>query len=179
MHNAGPAILGLSEIHNIPVITTYKAKGIIPETHPNCLGGHGLSPLSDKTILPLIPSADCILLLGYDPIEMRADWIRPWQADVALDFPHAKIDHGMHGCAAQFVGDVAASTRALASGLPAPLTGLWPDGAHAIFAALDQDLPNDTVVTVDSGTHRILLTQMWHSNASGYEAAADNYRSGR
>ncbi|MGR3290183.1 MAG: thiamine pyrophosphate-binding protein [Paracoccaceae bacterium] len=188
LHNAGPAIVALSEAHNIPVITTYKAKGVIPENHPNSLGGHGLSPLSGRTILPLLGAADCILLMGYDPIEMRSDWIRPWQADAALDFPHAKIDHGMHGNALQIVGDVAASARALSKGLQTPLTDLWPDGepakvranlqktfapgeswgAHAVFAALDRELPDNAVVTADSGAHRILLTQMWHSNRPGH-----------
>ncbi len=188
LHGAGPDILKLSEAHGIPVITTYKAKGIIPEDHPNCLGGHGLSPLSDKTILPLLRAADCIILLGYDPIEMRSDWIRPWGAEQALDFTHARVNHGMHGSALQFVGDVGAAARSLAAGLKAPLQGTWPDGApasarttlkrafatrpqwgaHQVFATLDKKLPEQAVVTADSGAHRILLTQMWHSNRPGH-----------
>ncbi len=188
LHGAGPDILALSQAHNIPVVTTYKAKGIIPETHPNALGGHGLSPLSDKSILPLMAASDCILLLGYDPIEMRSDWIRPWRAEQALDFSHADIQHGMHGSALCFVGDVAAATRALNNGLQTPLQNIWPDqapakarahlaqvfaprpnwGAHAVFGTLESHLPDTAVVTVDSGAHRILLSQMWHSNRPGH-----------
>lgn len=187
LHDAGSDILALSEKHSIPVLTTYKAKGIIPEYHPNCLGGHGLSPLSDKSILPLLRNADCILLLGYDPIEMRSDWIRPWPAEVAMEFCHAQIEHGMFGSTLRFIGDVAAATRAINAGLVEPLTDLWPNqepqiartglatvfaprpewGPHAVFAALDQELPDNAVVTVDSGAHRILLTQMFHCSRPG------------
>ncbi|MBV1866088.1 MAG: thiamine pyrophosphate-binding protein [Rhodobacteraceae bacterium] len=184
LHGAGSEILALSETHDIPVLTTYKAKGIIPETHPNCLGGHGLSPLSNKTILPLLAASDCVLLLGYDPIEMRSDWVRPWAAENALEFCHTQAEHGMHGSALRFVGDVAAVTRALVDGLDRPLADIWPErephsaratlqkafapranwGPHAVFATLDTELPDKAVVTVDSGAHRILFSQMWHAN---------------
>ncbi|HHS94928.1 MAG TPA: thiamine pyrophosphate-binding protein, partial [Rhodobacterales bacterium] len=177
----------LSERHGIPVITTYKAKGIIPETHPNALGGHGLSPLSDKVILPLLRESDCIVCLGYDPIEMRSDWIRPWAPEVAVEFVHAQAEHGMHGSSLRHVGDVAAAAKALADGI-APLENTWPDGApakaraalaeafapreewgpHAVFEALDANLPEDAVLTVDSGAHRILMSQMFHANRPGH-----------
>ena len=187
LHNAGDAIQNLAETHGIPVLTTYKAKGIIPEDHPLCLGGHGLSPLSDKTILPLLRQSDCILALGYDPIEMRSDWIEPWDAATAIEFCHAQVEHGMHGSALRWIGDVASATVAIANGLNTPLSGIWENaapatarkalkksfgkrenwGAHAVFDALDTALPDDAVVTVDSGAHRILLSQMFHANRPG------------
>ena len=176
-HHAGPAILDLAQKHQIPVVTTYKAKGIIPEDHPLALGGHGLSPLSDQSILPLLKGSDCVILAGYDPIEMRAGWIRPWAAENAIEIMHAANDHGMHGCAVQFIGDVGAALAALGG----PDGPVWPDGEpaaakaelqrlfssrdewgpHQIYATLNKVLPDDAVVTVDSGAHRILLSQMW------------------
>ncbi|MEM0943251.1 MAG: thiamine pyrophosphate-binding protein, partial [Pseudomonadota bacterium] len=61
----GPAALrAFAETHGIPVLTTYKAKGILPEDHPLCLGGHGLSPKADKIVLQVLREADCILSLG-------------------------------------------------------------------------------------------------------------------
>ena len=187
LHGAAEAIRALAENGNIPVITTYKAKGILPEDHPLALGGHGLSPLSDKVILPLLRASDCVLCLGYDPIEMRSDWIRPWAPGVALEFVHAQVEHGMHGSALRAVGDIAAAARILANGLePGRIT--WPGGEpadaklalarafaprddwgpHAVFAMLDQHLPDDAVVTVDSGAHRILMTQMFHARRPGH-----------
>ncbi|PHQ99255.1 MAG: hypothetical protein COB39_04805 [Marinosulfonomonas sp.] len=164
----------------MPVVTTYKAKGIIPEDHPLALGGHGLSPLSDKSILPLLATSDCVILAGYDTIEMRAGWIRPWAAENAIEIMHAANDHGMHGCAVRFIGDVGAAVTALGG----PDGPVWIDGepaaakaelqrvfssrdnwgAHQIYATLNECLPKDAVVTVDSGAHRILLSQMWRCN---------------
>ncbi len=187
LHEAGREILALSEAHGIPVVTTYKAKGIIPEDHRHALGGHGLSPLSDKVILPLLAASDVVLCLGYDPVEMRADWIRPWKPENALEFVHAQVEHGMHGSALRHVGDVAAAVRAISAGLE-PLGGLWPEGEpaaaraalqdsfaardawgpHAVFTVLDRELPEETVLTVDAGAHRILMTQMFHANRPGH-----------
>ena len=186
LHEAGPAIRALSEKHAIPVITTYKAKGILPEDHPNALGGHGLSPLSDAQVLPLLAASDCVICLGYDPVEMRADWIRPWAPENAMEFVHARAEHGMHGSFLRHVGDVRAMAEALLAGSE-PVSRRWPGGEparvraaleatfaprpgwgpHAVFAALDTCLPPEAVVTVDSGAHRILLSQMFHANRPG------------
>jgi acetolactate synthase-1/2/3 large subunit len=180
-HGAGAAITALAQAHNIPVITTYKAKGVMDEADPLCLGGHGLSPLSDTHILPLLAASDCVLLAGYDPIEMRSGWIRPWAAEAAIELSHADIDHGMHGSSLRVVGDITGLVSALQAALPEP-TPSWPDGApqaarlalksdfagpdywgpHAVFRTLQAAVPEGTVITADSGAHRILLTQMWH-----------------
>ncbi|MCY4310166.1 MAG: thiamine pyrophosphate-binding protein [Rhodospirillaceae bacterium] len=179
-HDAGAVITEICERFSMPFIATYKAKGLLPDDHPLSLGGHGLSPKSDAIILPLIKQADCILLAGYDPIEMRAGWIDPWDPAIAIDLPHAVIRHGMHGAALSFPGNVTAGLaavtddihprdkswlngeparvrEALASAFAVPTT--W--GPHQAFAAARRASPSDTVVTVDSGAHRILLSQMW------------------
>jgi len=44
---ASAEIRAFIETHQIPFVTSYKAKGILPEDHPLCLGGAGLSPLAD------------------------------------------------------------------------------------------------------------------------------------
>jgi acetolactate synthase-1/2/3 large subunit len=189
LHDAGAAITALSHAMNIPVITTYKAKGVMNETDPLCLGGHGLSPLSDQDILPLLMASDCVLLAGYDPIEMRSGWIQPWDAEAAIELSHADIDHGMYGSALRVVGDISALVSqlhdalqtALQTALPANPRPTWPDGApqsarkslksafagpdhwgpHAVFRTMKAQLPQNAVLTVDSGAHRILLAQMW------------------
>jgi len=187
LHRAGASIRRLSEAAGAPVLTTYKAKGILPEDHPNALGGHGLSPKSDAIVLPLLEQSDGIICLGYDPIEMRAAWIRPWAPEKALEFCHAQAEHGMHGSALRWVGDVDSAARALAHGLDGKRHDTWTGGEieaaraalaeafaprpswgpHAIFAALGE-LPGDAVVTVDSGAHRILLSQMFRARRPGH-----------
>ncbi len=174
-HHAGAAILALAEAGEIPVLTTYKAKGIIDEHHPLCLGGHGLSPKSDTVVLPLLKESDCIILAGYDPIEMRNGWVEPFAAANAIEIIHADIRHGMHGAAVRFVGDVGLGVAALQSavagktgGAPAARAALedmfaarenW--GPHQVFATVLEALPEGGIATADSGAHRILLSQMW------------------
>ena len=180
LHGAGPALRAFCERHGAPILTTYKAKGVVDEHHPLALGGHGLSPLSDKTVLPLIRQADCIILAGFDPIEMRADWMHPFDAERVIELAHAPVEHGMFGSKVRFVGDVAAAVAALDSDQAAPLEATWPGGEpaaaraaldaafagpgrwgpHAVFRALNETLPENGVMTVDSGAHRILMAQM-------------------
>jgi acetolactate synthase I/II/III large subunit len=183
LHDAGAAITEMATRHGIPVLTTYKAKGVMDESHPLALGGHGLSPLSDKTILPLLRDSDCIVLAGYDPIEMRSGWIQPWDAQNAIEIMHAENNHGMHASAIRFVGDVALAIAALSEGIAA--AGYWADGRpadaraaldqafatpdewgpHQVFGVLDRHAPEAAITTVDAGAHRILLTQMYHCTA--------------
>jgi acetolactate synthase I/II/III large subunit len=63
-----------AETLGAPVITTYKAKGMLPEDHPLALGGAGLSPVADAILLPVVRAADAILLAGYDPSRCASGW---------------------------------------------------------------------------------------------------------
>ncbi len=178
---AAPALQQFLERHNIPFVTSYKAKGIIPEDHPLCLGGAGLSPLADRSLLPLVEASDLILSLGYDPIEMRPGWRNAW--DVAhqrvIEVAPVPNTHYMHQSGLTFLCPLAPALAALSDGVAPQDT--WADGApQAAKAALAQAfpsddtwgpaaviaetramLPKDTLATVDSGAHRILLSQMW------------------
>ena len=67
------------------------------EADPLCLGGAGLSPKADRILMPLMAQADCILLLGYDPIEMRIGWRNPWTTgQTVIEIAPVRRDHGMH-----------------------------------------------------------------------------------
>src|SRR3546814_14405179 len=78
---AGEAIERFCEAFAIPFVTTYKAKGIVPEAHPLCLGAAGLSPKADGLLLPFVERADLVLCVGYDPIEMRSGWREGWDPE--------------------------------------------------------------------------------------------------
>ncbi len=164
-----------------PLVTTYKAKGILDEDHPLVLGGAGLSPLADRHIMPLVEASDCIVLAGYDPIEMRVGWRDPWPDDArVIDITPVVRTHGMHSAQATLFGSVGATlldlcdeltthptwprgeptaVRKALRGAFAPEKGGW--GPAAAFHALREALPADTVVSADSGAHRILLSQVW------------------
>ena len=178
---ASQEVANFAETFNVPVITSYKAKGVIDEAHPLALGGAGLSPLADKHLLPFIRSADLVLCVGYDPIEMRPGWREIWDpADQAvIDIHAAPNTHYMHQAGISVIadtgatlatrrdgvtpretwtgGEVPALKAALAEAFPAD--ELW--GPAAVVAEARRALPSETVATVDSGAHRILLSQMW------------------
>ncbi|MEP1765759.1 MAG: thiamine pyrophosphate-binding protein [Sulfitobacter sp.] len=179
---AGTAVTEFATRFGIPVITTYKAKGLMDENHPLCLGGAGLSPLADRHLSPLVEQSDLVICVGYDPIEMRPGWRDIWDPRTknVIDITAAPNHHYMHQASLSFVADCTASLEALGREItPAPAT--WAQGQvdavkSALAAAFPRDdawgpaaiidtcrtlLPNDTIATADSGAHRILLSQMW------------------
>lgn len=169
------------EHFGIPVITTYKAKGVLPEDHPLALGAAGLSPLADRHLLPLVAQADLVLSIGYDPIEMRTGWRDAFDPDrqMVIDISAAANNHYMHQASLSVIADTGAALEVLAQGTKAPKT--WtcgtPDqtraalaeafpesedwGPAAVIAEARAVMPTGTLATADSGAHRILLSQMW------------------
>ncbi len=175
---AGPAIAEFCRAHNIPLITTYKGKGLMPESDPLCLGGAGLSPRADSILMPLIAVADAVVLLGYDPIEMRIGWRNPFAADqTVIDIAPGHRTHGMHRADIPLIGSIAlvlnelrhepplrwpdSQPKAARAALKAAFADLGSWGPHAVFSTLRGAMPPETVITADSGAHRILVSQMW------------------
>ncbi|WP_299191489.1 thiamine pyrophosphate-binding protein [uncultured Litoreibacter sp.] len=177
---SAPVLQAFAEARGIPVVTSYKAKGVLPETHELSLGGAGLSPLADKHLLPFVQSADLILCVGYDPIEMRPGWREIWDPSQTrvIDIAAVPNDHYMHQATLNFVADTGATlvaldaahtpvtwdggeVAALKSALNAafPLDDVW--GPGAVIDVCNRMLPDDAIATADSGAHRILLSQMW------------------
>jgi acetolactate synthase-1/2/3 large subunit len=168
--------------HHIPLITTYKGKGLMDEGDQLCLGGAGLSPKADGILMPLMAQSDCILLLGYDPIEMRIGWRNPWRADQAVvEIAPGARTHGMHHAQHLLIGNLTETLPALTH----TARDRWTDGApqaaraalksafrprddwgpHQVFATLRAAMPSNTIITADSGAHRILVSQMWECPA--------------
>ena len=162
------------------LLTTYKAKGLVPEGDPHVIGAVGLSPKADAIVRPLIEAADLIVLAGYDPIEMRQGWRNPWPVGKpVIDIVAEPVQHGMHASSLLLEGDVGAILNRLAEGLVSK--PVWVEGEpaivrnkfrtafatpagwgpHAVFETLRTIAPAGTVATADSGAHRILLSQIW------------------
>ncbi|PSL19070.1 thiamine pyrophosphate-binding protein [Shimia abyssi] len=178
--DAASAVQTAVDALGAPLITTYKAKGLVPEDHPLVLGGAGLSPKADAILLPLVAEADVILCIGYDPIEMRPGWQNAWDParQMVIDITAEPNHHYMHQSTLNIVGDCAASVAAM---LPDAMGDVWPGetladtkakidaafaapdawGPHQVIATCQGSLPDDTLITADSGAHRILLSQMW------------------
>ena len=179
---AGPALRALADA-GVPVLTTYKAKGVLDETHPFALGAAGLSPKADAMLRDVVAGADLVLLAGYDPIEMRHGWLEPFGAAasvVDLTRGAARSRHASRRPAP--ARPPAALLASIGRRLSPPARGYWPDGRArraraalaAAFAASEcvgarapsstrssATLPADAIVTVDSGAHRILSQPDW------------------
>jgi acetolactate synthase I/II/III large subunit len=177
---ASRAVADFCTRNGVPLITTYKAKGILDESHTLALGGAGLSPKSDKILLPLIKSSDCLILAGYDPIEMRIGWRDLFEEEQnVIDISAVINTHYMHQAPVNFTGDITATLATIAHD-SAPTTP-WASSEIADARALlrrayhvDEDWgpaavadearkasPLGTVATADSGAHRIVLSHVW------------------
>ena len=180
------AVAALAVDFGIPLITTYNAKGILPEDHDLCIGSMALSPLGDRKLLPLVKEADLVILAGYDPIEMRPGWKKAWADDArVIEFSAAPNTHYYHQARITFIGDVAAGLQVLSTGIAPRAT--WPGNEPAatradLAAAFPRDetwgpaalvdtvrkvLPRDGIATCDTGGHRILFNQTWECYAPG------------
>ncbi|MFK7877544.1 MAG: thiamine pyrophosphate-binding protein [Paracoccaceae bacterium] len=179
--NAHPAITYFCERFKIPLITSYKAKGILPEDHPLALGGAGLSPLADTHLLPVIDAADLVICAGYDPIEMRPGWRDPWDPRTknVIDILPEPALHYMHQATLNVIAPIAPTLHAIGEGfapkdvwadmtlvtcragleMAFPKDSVW--GPDAVIDVCRTELPRDTLATADSGAHRILLSQQW------------------
>jgi acetolactate synthase-1/2/3 large subunit len=179
--NAEKAINAFVKKYKIPIITTYKAKGIVSEDHPLSMGGAGLSPKADTILLELVKQADLIIGAGYDPVEMRDSWRNVWDLKEVrmIDFTSTINNHYMHSCSINFVGDIAAGLTTLSENVE--LSEVWTDkqpliareklrtafakpdkwGPGLAIATIRDVMPDNTITTCDTGAHKILLSQMW------------------
>lgn len=186
-HNASETLNEAVHRLSMPIITSYKAKGVVPEDDPLSLGGHGLSPKSFKLLKPMIDDADVILLAGYDPIEMRIDWRHAWRTAVegktVIEVSGHANTHFVHQADLSFVCDVDAGLKALTEGLNGKRTWLGGEvatmkdalatafprdedwGPAAVIDAARRAFPRDGFAAVDTGAHRILLSQQWECYA--------------
>jgi acetolactate synthase I/II/III large subunit len=170
----------------IPFIATYKAKGVVPEDHPLCIGATGLSPVIDKLHMERIKAADLIFTIGFDPVELRADWMAPWdekKRSVNIDLLPNK--HHVYRSAVEYAGSIKSALRVLVHAAPAKRPARWPAAAldeyramqqHAIARrpvrgigpyqaalALREAFPRDTIASIDTGSHRILINHVWQA----------------
>ncbi len=186
-----PALEALVEAWQLPFFCTYKAKGVIAEQHPLCLGSVGLSPVVDAENMKLVQEADLILMASFDPIELRDAWLDAWpeaQAVVSLDwgplhhriFPEGERAYGhLPGMLAQLMpgakADKAASwgvarlqqLKDAVAHIVRPRTPARGISPAALFAAVSAQATADWIMTVDVGSHRILANHVIRCRTPG------------
>ncbi|MEJ2344654.1 MAG: thiamine pyrophosphate-binding protein [Gammaproteobacteria bacterium] len=171
------------ECWQFPVLTTYKAKGVVDETGPLSLGAVGLSPVVDARVQELLDRSDRVVMVGFDPIELRDAWLNAWpEARACVSIDWSVQNHRIFPVGRQAVGDVAAilgqlrpadgaQLRFWADEYPqqlkrelqeltaprAPAQGISPAG---LFRCVSDHATSDWLMTVDVGAHRILANHV-------------------
>jgi acetolactate synthase-1/2/3 large subunit len=180
MADVPAALQAFVEAHGIPFFASYKAKGVVSDRHPLSLGAVGLSPIVDAVNLKQVEAADLLILVGFDPIELRDAWLDAWPAArtvISLDW--GPLDHRVFPVGEEAFGDLPTLIRQLTPAAPRPRSGtadavathraavgeiIRPrDPAHAIspaglFKAVSDRIGEDWLLTVDVGAHRILAS---------------------
>ena len=188
-------IIALAEELGAPVLTTFKAKGLVPDTHP--LGAGVLGRSGTPVASWLMNEADLLLVVGASFSNHTG--IAPWQTIVQVDDTPTAIGRfdavtaDLLGDAALVVSALAAAVRAAGShaedqrGDVAERWAIWRAekarraaddrgrgvSAAAVFEALSEHLPEDAVVAVDVGNHAYSLGRYLESKGqpvlmSGY-----------
>jgi len=133
-----------------------------------------------------VREADLILTIGFDPVELRSDWIAPWdekKATVNIDLlPNT---HHVYRSMVEYAGSIRGGLRVLVAAAPKRTPSRWPDadleryrktvqhaiasspgkgiGPYQVASALREIFPRDTIATIDTGSHRILVNHVWKS----------------
>jgi acetolactate synthase-1/2/3 large subunit len=163
-----------------PVLTTYKAKGVVPDTDPAMMG-HVTGGTAEAAVLH---AADLILAVGLDPIELiNQPW--PYSAPV-IDISAVLHEAGPFQTVAQLVGDQAAILSTLlgkgcASDWPASEVAAlksaqqarlmpegmdwdrYPNDPRPLIEAVQKAAP-DATLTVDSGAHMFPAMALWQAD---------------
>ncbi|MFR9801332.1 thiamine pyrophosphate-binding protein [Pseudonocardia sp. RS010] len=170
---AAADLLALAERLGAPVLTTFRAKGLVPDTHP--LGAGVLGRSGTPVASWLMNEADLLVVVGASFANHTG--IAPYKPIVQVDDSPSAIGR-FHGVEIGLLGDAAVTVRALAHRLGEPAArdqrpdvaarwAIWRAekarraaddrgrgvASAAVFAALSAHCPADAVITVDVGNH--------------------------
>jgi thiamine pyrophosphate-dependent acetolactate synthase large subunit-like protein/nitrite reductase/ring-hydroxylating ferredoxin subunit len=190
---AAAEVRALAERLRAPVLTTFKAKGLIPDTHP--LGAGVLGRSGTPVASWLMNEADLLIVIGASFSNHTG--IAAYKKIVQIDDSPPAIGR-FDPVAVGVVGDAELTLTALLDGLGetcaedqrdavAARWAIWRAekarraaddrgrgvSAAAVFDALSRHLPQDAIVTVDVGNHAYSLGRYLESQGqpvlmSGY-----------
>ena len=178
--NASSELVELAEKLNIPVATTFMAKGVMPTSHPLSLGTVGLQ--SHDYVSCGFDRADVVICVGYDIVEYHPYLWHKTQdrAIVHIDTRPAEVD-AHYIVASGIIGDIGSALKALA-GAARPHHGNEFDGLkniikeelkwHAeddsfpvkpqrIIRDLRKALDDEDIVICDVGAHKMWMARMY------------------
>ena len=175
-------LLSFLETHKMPVVLTPMAKEVIPFDHP-CYAGVLFHSLSDY-LEDIYEKADLVIGIGYDPVEFNYE---AWMPDVPLlhfDTRETDMDAGLS--VTQFISpsekwfDIldnlgtgslifeSAIIRGIRDEMASVFNGFTSHfGPAAAIKILQDELPEDSIITSDVGSHLHLIGQFWNTRENG------------
>ncbi|MEZ4681963.1 MAG: thiamine pyrophosphate-binding protein [Caldilineaceae bacterium] len=166
------ALRELAEAAQAPLIVTPKVKGALSDRHPLAAGTIGLT--RTDAVYEILDEADCVIAVGFDVVELVKPWhhaapliwLAPWEnvdpvlpAAVELVGPLTPLLQQLADSDFVTAADwgaqrvTALQAKHTAQPLPTPAPGrLLP---QTMLAALRNHLPDDAMLAVDVGSHKI------------------------
>jgi len=180
--NIKKELLAFLDQYKVPVIITPMAKGLIAEDHP-CYTGVLFHSLSDY-LEDIYEKTDLVIGLGYDPVEFNYE---SWIPDVPLiHFDTREADMPDKGSTVQYIGPAdewftilknlnessLIFEENLIKGVRDEMISVFEGftnhfGPAAALKVLQDELPVNTILTSDVGSHLHLIGQFWQTQGKG------------
>jgi acetolactate synthase-1/2/3 large subunit len=176
--HAQAALRALLEGASWPVLTTYKAKGIVPE-HAACAAGL----LTGATIeSPVLEHADLIVAIGLDAVELiPAQW--PYRAPLLSLAEWPTVDRYLVPDV-ELVGPLEELLELVSQHLPRKATPAYGRlqrlegddamrvptaalGPHEVVDLTRELAPAGTIATIDAGAHMLVAMPLWEVDGPG------------
>lgn len=181
---ASDALVDFAEKMNVPVATTFMAKGAIPFSHPLCLGAIGLQ--AHDYVAFGFDKADLVICVGVDMVEYQPRLWNPLcdKKIIHIDEGPAEVDQhyileaGVVGAIRDSLERIAAKARRRAD---APVHKLhevikrevgeysedteFPVKPQKIIWDLRQALEPEDIVISDVGAHKMWMARMYQAEA--------------
>ena len=175
-------LLSFLDTCKMPVVITPMAKGMIPEDHP-CYAGVLFHALSDY-LEDIYEKTDLVIGIGYDPVEFNYE---SWMPDVPLlHFDTIETDMPPKVNGTQFMGPTEEWFKILKNlntgslifeetlikGIRDEMASVYNGftghfGPAAALKVLQDELPEESILTADVGSHLHLIGQFWHTHDKG------------
>jgi len=162
---------------NVPLLATYKAKGVVPDDDGHMIG-HYIGGVMEE---PWLKQADLIIFYGFDPVEMPP---HKWRYSVPMiQLTSYSIDRNIVEPDVTIVGPLAEAGMLLTDLKP---NSQWPDefrptakqamrerartgegGPISPFMVVDSVIeaaPANSRITIDAGAHMLPVLHQWTSN---------------
>tara|TARA_B100000029_G_scaffold58977_1_gene53135 strand:+ start:29417 stop:31054 length:1638 start_codon:yes stop_codon:yes gene_type:complete len=164
----------------IPYISTTQAKGIADENGDRYLGT--IAPAAgEEPIIEWLKQSDCVLGIGFDPVEISRLWYFEVPLQVIAKYP---VDFGDYSPPTSCIGNVSelldkiskdykgesawtcqeiADLKTRVDKIYHPPNTSGPKGVspYHLISMIQKVLPDDTIVTSDVGAHKNVMGQRW------------------